>query len=602
MPTRTGRPVPTAAAVVMGMAVGVATGVAMSVVLGAGASDAIAGPGDGAHARRGRGVPLADTSRGGRPHARAKSATFEFDPTAEEWTWEDLGGEGPFGGPPGLPPLSLPATGGARAIPLMFEPTGVRIEAPAGSVVTFQMRRMGGPFAELLGVEDAVGRLFLPRPTLRTAGRVEFEAVPVHGDGGLTIWLAPWVEPVFQVTLAAVVQEAQGDLPVGPLAWAPGRVVGTFDSGYGTATDVADDVGADLIEDLGGCFVLGTPEERFGQEWYDAGAFGSAWNGGFGGVDFDVDAVAEPPEGSQANAIFVGSTFGRLYLTQAALRAIQVPVGPRALDGQGSVIAVIDSGVDASHPRLAGRVLPGLDLVDGDADASEERQGFDGDGDGDVDESFGHGTMVASIALAVAPKSVILPIRVLDPDGRATASRVAAAVQHAVMRGAHVINLSLGSRTRSRVLEDAVRAALDAGVVVVAASGNDGDPFAVDFPGSLDGVISVGALNVRQRKPSWANGAKTATIYAPAANIVGCYPEGLYGMAKGTSFAAPLVAGAAALHVAPGRDVSRDGLSVAAQLTLDPTKPSWRLDLRRLFADAATVHPAPVLKGSGGRR
>lgn len=211
---------------------------------------------------------------------------------------------------------------------------------------------------------------------------------------------------------------------------------------------------------------------------------------------------------------------------------------PRA-DGQ--VLAVLDTGVEASHLDLAGVVLPGFDVL--------------GTTDGSVDP-HGHGTHVAGIAAAIgdngidiagtAPGLAILPVRVLDEAGLGSASDVAAGVYWAVDHGATIINLSLGSREPSGVLAESIRYAVSRGVLVVAAAGNLADDRPV-WPAAMPEVIGVTATDDTDSIPSFASRGTWVDLAAPGDGILSTFAGDSLQMLSGTSMAAPLVAGVAAL-------------------------------------------------------
>ncbi|MEU7903311.1 type VII secretion-associated serine protease mycosin [Actinoplanes sp. NPDC049118] len=214
--------------------------------------------------------------------------------------------------------------------------------------------------------------------------------------------------------------------------------------------------------------------------------------------------------------------------------------------GAGVTVAVIDSGVDADHVDLQGQVLPGLDLVDSG-----------GDGDTDL---VGHGTTVSAIiagrgdddagVVGIAPKAKILPIRVLDRENRYDdAMIVAKGVRWAVDHGARVVNLSLGGNGSSPALAAALDYAFAKDVVVVACTGNASasSSAGVWYPAREPGVIAVAGME-KDGDVLWSGSitGKETVVAAPATQLVGARPDG-YWRVQGTSFAAPMVSGTAAL-------------------------------------------------------
>ncbi|GIF65148.1 hypothetical protein Ais01nite_31830 [Asanoa ishikariensis] len=215
--------------------------------------------------------------------------------------------------------------------------------------------------------------------------------------------------------------------------------------------------------------------------------------------------------------------------------------------GSGVIVAVIDSGVDASHEDLAGQVLPGKDLVK------------EGGGDGHTDP-VGHGTTVAGLiagrsddddgVMGLAPNAKILPIRVLDADNRySDAMIVARAVRLAVDSGAKVINLSLGGSGTSPALAAALDYAFARDVVVVACTGNVLPEATTNvwYPAREPGVIAVAGLE-KETDVLWTGSitGNATVLTAPATDLVGAKTGGFWRV-RGTSFAAPLVSASAAL-------------------------------------------------------
>jgi serine protease len=227
------------------------------------------------------------------------------------------------------------------------------------------------------------------------------------------------------------------------------------------------------------------------------------------------------------------------------LRTLNVAGAWNWSQGAGVTVAVIDSGVDARHVDLQGQVLPGLDLVDPK-----------GDGDTDL---VGHGTTVSALiagkdddagVVGIAPKAKILPVRVLDQENRYDdALIVAKGVRWAVDHGARVINMSLGGSGSSAALAAAIDYAFAKDVVVVACTGNASasSSTGVWYPAREPGVIAVAGME-RSGDVLWSGsitGSETV-VTAPATKLVGARPSGYWNV-QGTSFAAPMVSGTAAL-------------------------------------------------------
>ena len=241
------------------------------------------------------------------------------------------------------------------------------------------------------------------------------------------------------------------------------------------------------------------------------------------------------------------------------LDAVHADAAHRASIGTGVVVAVIDSGVQASHPDLAGSVIAGPDIIDGDQTPADEH---------------GHGTNVAGIIAAragngigiegAAPGAKILAIRVLDANNAGNTDDEAAGINAAVDAGAQVINLSVtvgpnvvSQLLPSNALVQAIDRAAKAGVVVVAAAGNDGVPLCAQ-PVLVGKILCVGAVNRAGTRATYSNYAVRVDIVAPGGErrpdeaIISAQLGGGYSAMAGTSQATPHVAAAAALLVSLG--------------------------------------------------
>ncbi len=232
-----------------------------------------------------------------------------------------------------------------------------------------------------------------------------------------------------------------------------------------------------------------------------------------------------------------------------------------------ALVAVIDTGVDASHPAIASNVVDfGWDFLEDQPGALDMANGLDDDGDGWADEAFGHGTHLSSIVVLVNPDARILPLRVLDADGNGDSFDVADAIYYAVDHGAQVINLSLSMKKTSVAVAVALEYANFAGVSVFASAGNTGkkkiyfpgnyDPRTIDFDlpfapvgwsPSIDAVTTVAATANCDVKADFSSYGLPVDLVAPGVNIYGAMPGGGYAWWSGTSMSNAVASGAASL-------------------------------------------------------
>ena len=241
--------------------------------------------------------------------------------------------------------------------------------------------------------------------------------------------------------------------------------------------------------------------------------------------------------------------------------------------GNGVVVAVIDSGVDASHPDLQGQVINGVDYRDGISFV-----GSDGLIDSCISytdnlnpskpnhpdfgkyDPTGHGTHVAGIIAGkgigiqgVASGAQIMPIRVIGPSGTGDSSDVACGILFAVENGADVINMSLGGTESDAATAAAVAYAHEQGLVVVAAAGNNADHCTkslrnlTNYPAAEPNVIGVAAIEPDGTHAGYSTNGPQVDIAAPGSSIRSTYKDNSYAIASGTSMAAPHVSAVAAL-------------------------------------------------------
>lgn len=209
--------------------------------------------------------------------------------------------------------------------------------------------------------------------------------------------------------------------------------------------------------------------------------------------------------------------------------------------GDGIVIGVIDSGVQPDHPDLAANLLPSVCYLDG---VSAEA------------DTIGHGTFVTGMLAAagngigtvgVAPKAKVKPLKCFENGVKTTVSMAAPAILDAVDKyGCRILNLSFGATESSQTLKNAIDYAMDKGCIVVAAVGNSGNAV-LNYPAAYPGVIGVGSVNASKAVSSFSQRNESVKLVAPGEKVVSTYTGSRYGSWEGTSFAAPLVSGAAAL-------------------------------------------------------
>lgn len=277
-------------------------------------------------------------------------------------------------------------------------------------------------------------------------------------------------------------------------------------------------------------------------------------------------AWAEPSRWREATVMPNDPDFGQ----QWGLTKIGCPDAWDSTTGEPSVVvAVVDTGVDLNHPELESKLLPGQNLVDFPTGA-ESIEGWVLEGDfigvdSNPQDEVGHGTHVAGTiccatdnGVGVAGVSwdvVLLPVRVLvrarelatgQISGIGSSVNIAAGIRWAADNGANIINMSLGGYEETVVEREAVEYAIEKGVVVIAAMGNDSST-EPHYPSAFDGVIAVAATDQNDNRASFSNMGSWVDVAAPGVDIRSTYWDDTYASLSGTSMATPHVSGVAAL-------------------------------------------------------
>lgn len=298
-----------------------------------------------------------------------------------------------------------------------------------------------------------------------------------------------------------------------------------------------------------------------------------------------------------------------------ALSALHAQTAWQTTKGAGVTVAVLDTGVDGTHPDLTGRVLAGKDLVGFGSGPGDRTWAKHGTGMAAIIAGHGHGPHGSQGVLGIAPEAKILPVRVIledkDPQrDRARKSRGGAlpeGIRWAADHGAGVINLSLGddSATAAPVAAeaDAIRYALGKGVVVVASAGNSGDKAdRSSYPAAYPGVIAVTAVDESGGHPAFSTHRWYSSVAAPGKDIVIAYPDRKYYEGVGTSAASAYVSGTVALLRSAYPELSPLQIKQVLQDTTRHKPEGGRsdelgtgeIDPAAALAAAAKLRPAPL--------
>jgi hypothetical protein len=306
-------------------------------------------------------------------------------------------------------------------------------------------------------------------------------------------------------------------------------------------------------------------------------------------VFIEPDRKIQTPARGEMGILTVGpATAWDWYKMQPEFQRINATAVQTYSRGRGIVVADLNSQIDPTHPALAGHLTGGYDFV-------SARSGYQGtlnqssatfldqssatfldqSSAGFLDQSsatfldqssatfidqssatfldsnpaYGHATLCAGVIAAIAPDSMIMPLRVFDDSGQTDVFSVTKAIYYAVQHGAKVVNMSFGMSQSYNSVSWALSKAAASGVVVVASAGN-ANTSTPQFPASVSSVMAVAAVTSSDAKASFSNYGSNVYVDAPGVNIISAYPDGRYAMVSGTSFSAPIVAAESALIMA----------------------------------------------------
>jgi subtilisin family serine protease len=311
---------------------------------------------------------------------------------------------------------------------------------------------------------------------------------------------------------------------------------------------------------------------------------------------------------------YYGTVVTHGYAAQPAAQIIRLTDAQRGFNVSGSgIVAVIDTGVDVNHPVLSSVLLQGYDFTRNQPGASEwldvpqlQNGNLSEDSedqqpvvvqqssaaildqssaailDGGPYTAFGHGTMTTGLVHLVAPKAQILPLKAFTANGTGNLSNIVAALYYAVQHHANVVNMSFDVSAPSAALSQAISYANQAGVVLVAAAGNESTSSPV-YPAALNSsVMGIASTTDYDTRSTFSNYGNTDVwIAAPGEYVISTFPGGTYAASSGTSFSSPLVAGSADLLLSakPSLNQASAASAFSHAIRLTPDLHNGRLDV-----------------------
>jgi len=328
---------------------------------------------------------------------------------------------------------------------------------------------------------------------------------------------------------------------------------------------------------------------------------------------------------------YYGTVVWHGYAAQPAAQIIRLQDAQNGFGISGTgIVAMIDTGVDPYHSVLRPVLLQGYDFTRNQPGASEwldvtgtqnGNQNSQGQQPGYVQQStaavldqstaavldgspyvaFGHGTMTSGLVHLVAPNAKLLPLKAFSSNGTGYLSNIVAALYYAVQNHANVVNMSFDLSSSSSALNRAVSYANKAGVVLVAAAGNENTSARV-YPAAMNGqVVGIASTTNWDTRSSFSNyGSADVWIAAPGEYVISTYPGGTYASESGTSFSSPLVAGTVAMMLSAKQsslNQSQAANALANAQVLTPDLNHGRLNVYQ--AISAWVNSSSSTSGSG---
>lgn len=321
-------------------------------------------------------------------------------------------------------------------------------------------------------------------------------------------------------------------------------------------------------------------------------------------------------------------SWGQPYDDLWGLKRIQADKAWDYAKGQGVVVAVVDSGIDYEHPDLQDNMYINTAELKGEKFTDDDSNGFVddiygynfADGHGDPLDEIGHGSHVAGTiaavgdngigVLGVAPQAKLMALKVLDIQGVSDVATITQAIMYAADMGADVMNLSFGGKGVSVMEHQAIQYAVGLGVIVVAASGNDGTDLSYSTPSAYKETFAIGAMGTDDQRAEYSNWGWLLDVIAPGGdseskggvgkNILSVRaaaapnielgeqslqiiavpaPEGQWLRLRGTSMAAPHASGVAALLLSQNPSATVEQVKAAIRLSAtDVMSPGWDIE------------------------